>query len=936
MQPGLCLVEVEMHHDRTGVCFRHGGPVCCSARDRPRKTCAAHPYPGRLVTLERKTLSIMAATLLVSLVVSYAIGQYVLWHGFAQVEEDDARRHLQRAQAVLHDKVNEVDHLLADWAGWDDTYSFMETLDPDYVKSNLVIETFVNTGLHVCIYTNAQGQVIWARQVDRQREREVPICPFLLAELAARPLLTGHRTADDVVKGVLLTDEGPLLIASRPIIRSDKTGPIRGSLVMGRHLDAERIDAMSRVLLTRPAIYWDGQPGLSAPLRADFQTLKEGPGVRIDRLDENALSCRSLIADVYGRPALLIQMTLPREIHRRGQVTVQALLVAMCAGAIVFIVMTLRMLNRQIVCRVMALDRAAREIARSRDASQRVPVSGCDELTNLAASFNSMLGELQQTNQNLRQARDVAQAASLTKSRFLTNVSHEIRTPLNCIIGFAEMICRGERAEELHQHARTILHESEVLLALINDLLDNAKIEAGRLQLEHRPFNLHQLLEEVTRLARVQAQGKPVEVSLRIGEVVPANVVGDSLRLRQVLVNLLSNAVKFTERGSVKLHAELAEASLTTPTLRFEVVDTGIGIPADRHEAIFESFSQVDPSTTRKYGGTGLGTTIARQLVALMGGRIGLESEPGRGSTFRFTIPVSLDGATHETAAQPAEVPTVPPGRILLAEDYEPSRRMIAFVLENAGHAVTAVETGVALLAAYRRDRYDLVITDIQMPEMDGYQAAQAIRQEGSWPQVPIIALTADSDHGTWQRCLESGINEVLIKPAQRDKLLPTVARWLAAGDVAGPDVGPSEARLQPDATPDATTNATTPWDRGTAVREFGNAELVDDVAARFLDTVAQQIGRMRVALEQHQTQVLRREAHTIKGGAGTLAAGPLAAAAGELERLGTDQDATPHDWEQALRMLEVAFEDLRTVVDSARPGTPMMEESACEESGRR
>jgi len=396
------------------------------------------------------------------------------------------------------------------------------------------------------------------------------------------------------------------------------------------------------------------------------------------------------------------------------------------------------------------------------------------------------------------------------------------------------------------------------------------------------------VLEGVHNAARVQAQAKSRDVCLELSPDVPRQVVGDALRLRQILMNLASNAVKFTERGSVTLRAAVAATDADTVTIRFSVSDTGIGISEEKQRTIFESFSQADISTARQFGGTGLGTTIARQLVTLMGGQIGVESTLGVGSTFWCVV--SFDLPTDDAGENPRANPcadtasAVGPverrkGRILLAEDYPSNRKVATLHLEAAGHSVTPVENGEEAVRACDQCTFDLILMDCQMPKMDGLEATRRIRSgSGLCARVPILAMTATVDPAVLEACTEAGMDDVLPKPIRRDALLSAVEEWLQLKNLV------SDAPSTPPEV-DSESASLAPIDLKTAIQEFGDEKVVWDVLGQFLINVESQIREMKEALTAGQTDIVRRQSHAIKGGASTLTAWPLAEQARELER---------------------------------------------------
>ncbi|MCU9950391.1 PAS domain S-box protein [Pseudomonas sp. PDM13] len=502
--------------------------------------------------------------------------------------------------------------------------------------------------------------------------------------------------------------------------------------------------------------------------------------------------------------------------------------------------------------------------------------------------------------QDLRNARDRAEQAAAARSSFLANMSHEIRTPMNAIIGFSELLLDTPLSESQRRHLRTVQHSSRSLLGLLNDILDTAKLDRGAIELEHLDFSLRELCEQVCAAQRLGAEKKGLALHLEYAAHLDDFFKGDPLRLQQVITNLLGNAVKFTERGEVRLVVDGAPGAL-----RVAIHDTGIGIAEDRLEKIFDPFAQADASMSRRFGGTGLGTTISRQLVELMGGHIRVQSREGEGSVFTVELPLSR--GTRVRQSERSAVPVLARLRILAADDVAQNLELLELNLQRLGHEVHSVNDGRAAVDAYAAQPFDLVLMDVQMPGMDGLEATHLIRefeQREKRPAVPIIALTASVLDRDRQNALDAGMNGFASKPLDVPELVAEMARLLEGRQLATAlDTAPMEREVA----------ALFDWNRGKEL--WGGPVQMAAAIGRFLSEQDDLLSQLRDALERQALDDVAAMAHRLRGAAANLGLSQMAGCAGDLERGGLAGK---------LADLEPLLHALERVLDTVREALPL------------
>ncbi len=710
----------------------------------------------------RLRILVLFALAVVGLVAGLALTvDHVMTQGFADLEKREAGHRAAQLMRALDEEIDNLDATTSDYALSDKAYAYVATPSPSDLPD--ILPDDQRSRIDAVAILRLDGSVVHAYAYDGAVRRRVVLPKSLASAIQSDSAFFRFRLPAEHHAGVVGAGAATWLVASRPISTSDGTGAVRGAFIMARRLDGGEVARLGRTTALDARIEAIGaRPLTDLPVSVEIES-------------GDWLTARSVVRDLYGKPAVVIAVRLEREIERQRWRARVALAGARLSAALVFVGVMLLTMQRYVLRRMATITQFVEQAKVSGNLTLRVADSGGDEISKVTDALNGLLASLDERGRELEKAREEALQASKLKSEFVANMSHEIRTPMNGILGTTSLLIDTPLNDEQRELVGTAHRAAEALLVVLNDILDFAKIEAGKLTIETVPFEIAPVVNDAASLLAPLARAKGVELNVSVAEGVPGGLIGDGGRIRQVVLNLVSNAVKFTSVGRVAI----AVAGAHEPSgyrLRVAVEDTGIGIPADQLSRIFEQFVQVDASTTRRFGGTGLGLAISRHLAALMGGSLTARSAPGMGSTFTLEVPVGVASVPSPQANGLSESAVGLGLHVLVVEDNDVNQLVARRLLERAGCRVRVEPDGLAGVAAVQREAFDLVLMDCQMPGMDGYEATAAIRALGSrFADLPIVALTASATADERERCLRSGMTGYLAKPLRPEDLKRTI-----------------------------------------------------------------------------------------------------------------------------------------------------------------
>jgi CheY-like chemotaxis protein/signal transduction histidine kinase/HPt (histidine-containing phosphotransfer) domain-containing protein len=754
------------------------------------------------MSLGKKTLALFLVLGCAICLGSYLALRLTVLPAFAEFERGASEQALERVTRTLDSDLRALEIMNLEYSAWNDTYNYAQGLFPEYEDENLDPSYWHAVDINMMLIFDATGRPLFGRIGDPADGQRLPLTDELVATLRpGHPLIT-HETISSAKTGLLRTGAGIMQVASYPILTGLREGPITGAFIVGQFLTEERIAAIGERATVEFYIHTVDDVTLPAHVTAALRSATN-TGVD-DTITANAENVHGYkyLPDVLGESAVVLEVRQPRTITQIGIKTIRTAMTFLVVGSVGFLLAALFFLQQLIVKPVRVLTEKILNIQTTGELEVDVEVHRSDEVGVLAGKFAELTAGLGKARHELENARDEALSMSDAKSEFLARMSHEIRTPMNGVLGMTELLRNTSLSDKQERFAATIHQSAESLLHIINDILDISKIEAGKFELDVAPFNLRNVVEECLDLIADSAHRKGLELIGIIPAETHTGIEGDALRLRQVLVNLLSNAVKFTERGEITLRVSEVNHGEQEVRYRIEVEDTGIGINPKHLDAVFEPFTQEDGSTTRRFGGTGLGLSICRQLIELMGGEIGVESRPGMGCTFWIEV-------SFTKSAELLEPPTpemLSGRRVLIVDDNATNLETLQAQLENWHMRVATARSGaeaIGMLTTSVRDNtpFETVLLDMNMPEMDGIELANEIRQTRGYKSAPLIMLSSVAISDVRERRENSVLDAWLTKPVRQARLCDALVSHLGRDAVSANPA--AQGQVSSDATND-------------------------------------------------------------------------------------------------------------------------------------
>ena len=835
------------------------------------------------MTLQKKIVLVF-----VSLGAIFAIGTYpglraVVLPAFEDFERTSAQQNLSRVQRALAAELRALEIYNREYSEWDDAYDYALGRRDEYEEENLKTAYWDSVDVDMMLYFSVDGRMLWGKIVDPSHRGELSLEQELPQAITVDHPLLQHGNNFHPILGILRAQTAPLLVSSLPILTTERAGPPAGTLIAGRYLDSELVTTLADHASVELEVFSRDESGNSREISSEFETGGELETSSHSHYGNEYLRIHEVVADVFGRPSFLLAVNTPRSIIAIGRSTINAAMIFLLAATAVFLLGSWLFMRNLIIAPVATLTKHMLRIRETGDLDRKLESNRSDEIGLLTQEFDQLTSELGNVQSKLETTRDQALALSDAKSEFLARMSHEIRTPMNGVLGMVELLDGTTLNDTQKRYALTIRDSADSLLDIINDVLDYSKIEAGKLRLENVVFDLNAFLTDAVANLENLAQEKGLTLECQVPPGSALAVSADPFRIRQVLTNLIANGIKFTASGSVVLRVTATNDDAEYMNLHFEVIDTGIGIVAEKQKLIFDSFSQEDGSTTRRFGGTGLGLAISKQLIEMMDGKLCVQSEPGKGSVFYFDLRMKASSETDFSASarslqkdvlrpkKRAAVIKALRGRVLLAEDNLVNQEVAQGLLTSIGVEAIVAKNGSEVIEQFLCNTFDAVLMDCQMPGLDGYQATQAIRQlesESNEDPVTIIAVTANALAGDREKCVAAGMNDYLSKPFTGEQLYQVLSKYLERGERIAIQE-PSNNRAQESVTPESHQPSSLTIDASVLdglaeLQETGSQSLVQRVVQAYLESSEKLALQLHAAIDSADAESVAKTVHTL------------------------------------------------------------------------
>ena len=579
--------------------------------------------------LQSKAILSITSVFIALVIVFTIILKTVLLDGFLALERANVDDNVQRVQKLLEHEEENLSRLVSDWAIWDDAYTFVKNRNPQFIDSNLEAPTYTANDIDVILFMNRRGQVVFGQEYNDESEELEDINPELLRQFTADSRFMQIQQEEDTISGLLTTTEATYLIAVSPVLKSDNSGVSPGIMLMAKRVDDGFMTELQNVLRLDLHVY-SNRELTGERIQGVLQAVESHGGVYEEVMDEERVSGYGLASDVFGKPALFYQVNMGRDIYQQGLSTNRYLIAATLVMAVIISILITVLIRKLVVNKIASITRRLKQQKSNYDSVTRSQDLGHDEIGDLSQTIDELLENFKRRAADLGNARDMAERNNQAKTEFLSQLSHELRTPLNSIIGFAELSSVEATELTTRENIEQILHAGVHLLGLIDDLLDMSKLELGKFEISNDCINMKDIIDDCLALVAPLARENHICLTTNCSEAGQIFIDADYKRLKQVLVNLLSNAIKYNREGGL---VWVTCPPLEQGPIHIEVHDNGRGISADMLELIFEPYER-GAGKYMSVAGSGIGLSLSRKLIQAMGGRIGVASEEGKGSTF--------------------------------------------------------------------------------------------------------------------------------------------------------------------------------------------------------------------------------------------------------------------------------------------------------------